>query len=92
MEMPLSGGRTGSLRAPDGGLGVVEKPGAELVIKALDMAYEQSGRPQGLLFHSDSSQYSSSDWRSFLKANNLVARLCTKSSETHLNPASVGSQ
>ena len=30
-----------------------KKPDAELVIKALDIAYEQRGRPQGLLFHSD---------------------------------------
>jgi putative transposase len=53
-----------------------EKPDAELVIKALDMAYEQRGRPSGLLFHSDQgSQYSSSNWRSFLKANNLVASM-----------------
>ncbi|MCU8979890.1 IS3 family transposase [Pseudomonas aeruginosa] len=29
------------------------KPDAELVIKALDMAYEQRGRPQQVLFHSD---------------------------------------
>jgi putative transposase len=29
------------------------KPDADLVIKALDMAYEQRGRPQGLQFHSD---------------------------------------
>ena len=37
-----------------------EKPDADLVIKALDMAYEQRGRPQGLLFHSDQgSQYAS---------------------------------
>ncbi len=28
------------------------KPDAELVIKALDMAYEQRGRPQQVLFHS----------------------------------------
>ncbi|MFG9083051.1 hypothetical protein ACEPXJ_16965 [Pseudomonas aeruginosa] len=27
------------------------KPDAELVIKALDMAYEQRGRPQQVLFH-----------------------------------------
>lgn len=33
---------------------------ATLVIKALDMAYEQRGRPQGVLFHSDQgSQYAS---------------------------------
>jgi putative transposase len=32
----------------------------KLVIKALDMAYEQRGRPQGLLFHSDQgAQYAS---------------------------------
>ncbi|MGF6397823.1 transposase InsO family protein [Pseudomonas frederiksbergensis] len=35
------------------GWALSEKPDAELVIKALDMAYEQRGRPQGLLFHSD---------------------------------------
>ena len=36
------------------------KPEAELVIKALDMAYEQRGRPQNILFHSDQgSQYGS---------------------------------
>ncbi len=29
------------------------KPDTNLVIKALDMPYEQRGRPQGLLFHSD---------------------------------------
>ncbi len=32
------------------------KPDAELVIKALDMAYEQRGRPQQVLFHSDQGQ------------------------------------
>ncbi|MGU1812465.1 IS3 family transposase [Pseudomonas aeruginosa] len=36
------------------------KPDAELVIKALDMTYEQRGRPQQVLFHSDQgSQYAS---------------------------------
>lgn len=40
------------------------KPDADLVIKALDMAYEQRGRPQGLLFHSDQgSQYGSRQFR-----------------------------
>jgi len=40
------------------------KPDADLVIKALDMAYEQRGRPQGLLFHSDQgSQYGSRAFR-----------------------------
>ncbi|VWD47792.1 IS element protein [Burkholderia contaminans] len=29
------------------------RPDADLVVQALDMAYEQRGRPQGLLFHSD---------------------------------------
>ncbi|MEL7559263.1 MULTISPECIES: IS3 family transposase [Stutzerimonas stutzeri subgroup] len=36
------------------------KPDAELVIKALEMAYEQRGKPQQVLFHSDQgSQYAS---------------------------------
>ncbi|WP_139269587.1 IS3 family transposase [Pseudomonas aeruginosa] len=36
------------------------KPDAELVIKALDMAYEQRGKPQLVLFHSDQgAQYAS---------------------------------
>ncbi len=34
-------------------LGLASKPDAELVIKALDMAYEQRGKPQQVLFHSD---------------------------------------
>jgi putative transposase len=29
------------------------KPATDLVIKALDKAYEQHGRPQNMLFHSD---------------------------------------
>ncbi|WP_095964940.1 IS3 family transposase [Pseudomonas sp. ACN5] len=42
------------------GWALSEKPDADLVIKALDVAYEQRGRPQGLLFHSDQgSQYAS---------------------------------
>ena len=42
------------------GWALSEKPDAELVIKALDMAYEQRGRPQGLMFHSDQgAQYAS---------------------------------
>ncbi|EKT4563210.1 IS3 family transposase [Pseudomonas putida] len=40
------------------------KPDADLVIKALDMAYEQRGRPQNVLFHSDQgSQYGSRGFR-----------------------------
>ena len=40
------------------------KPDAELVIKALDRAYEMRGRPQGVLFHSDQgSQYGSRSFR-----------------------------
>ncbi|GHG60624.1 transposase [Alishewanella longhuensis] len=36
------------------------RPDAELAIKALDMVYEQRGRPQGVMFHSDQgSQYAS---------------------------------
>ncbi len=36
------------------GWALSEKPDADLVVKALDVAYEQRGKPQGLLFHSDS--------------------------------------
>lgn len=40
------------------------KPDAELVIKALDVAYEQRGRPRNVLFHSDQgSQYGSRSFR-----------------------------
>lgn len=35
------------------GWALSEKPDADLVIKALDVAYEQRDKPQGLLFHSD---------------------------------------
>ena len=46
------------------GWALSNKPDADLVIKALDMAYEQRGRPQGLLFHSDQgSQYGSRQFR-----------------------------
>ncbi|WP_089360907.1 IS3 family transposase [Pseudomonas segetis] len=39
-------------------------PDADLVTRALDMAYEQRGKPQGLLFHSDQgSQYGSRHFR-----------------------------
>ncbi len=41
------------------------KPDADLVIKALDMAYEQRGKPQQALFHSlQGSQYASRLFRS----------------------------
>lgn len=40
------------------------QPNAELVTKALDMAYEQRGRPQNVMFHSDQgSQYVSRNFR-----------------------------
>ena len=40
------------------------KPDAELVVKALEMAYEQRGRPTGVMFHSDQgSQYGSKKFR-----------------------------
>ncbi|MDN4547002.1 IS3 family transposase [Pseudomonas sp. C32] len=46
------------------GWALSNKPDADLVIKALDMAYEQRGRPQGLLFHSDQgAQYGSRQFR-----------------------------
>jgi len=46
---------------------------AELVIKALDMAFEQRGKPQGLLFHSDQgSQYGSRKFRQRLWRYRIV--------------------
>lgn len=46
------------------GWALSNKPDSNLVIKALDMAYEQRGKPQGLLFHSDQgSQYGSRHFR-----------------------------
>lgn len=39
-------------------------PNAELAVKALEMAYEQRGRPEGILFHSDQGcQYASRVFR-----------------------------
>lgn len=44
------------------------QPDAELVIKALDMTYEQRGRPQNVMFHSDQgSQYVSRKFRHRLR-------------------------
>ncbi|KPY59604.1 ISPsy24, transposase orfB, partial [Pseudomonas amygdali pv. sesami] len=46
------------------GWALSSRPGTDLVIKALDMAYEQRGKPQGLLFHSDQgAQYGSRQFR-----------------------------
>ncbi|MBF8659623.1 IS3 family transposase [Pseudomonas putida] len=46
------------------GWALSEKPDADLVVKALDVAYQQRGKPQGLLFHSDQgSQYGSRQFR-----------------------------
>lgn len=43
------------------------KPDTDLVIKALDMPYEQRGKPQGLLFHSDQgSRYGGRQFRQWL--------------------------
>lgn len=40
------------------------RPDADLVVRALEVAYEQRGRPQGVMFHSDQgSQYASRKFR-----------------------------
>ena len=40
------------------------RPDADLVVQALEMAYEQRGRPQGVMFHSDQGgQYVSRKFR-----------------------------
>ena len=49
---------------------------SDLAIDALLMAVWRRKPKQGVMVHSDQgSQYSSSDWRSFLSANNLVASM-----------------
>ncbi len=49
------------------------KPDAELTIKALAMAYEQRGRPQNIMFHSDQgSQYGSRNFRQRLWRYRMV--------------------
>jgi len=46
------------------GWALSSKPDTDLVIKVLDMAYEQRGKHQGLLFHSDQgSQYDTRQFR-----------------------------
>lgn len=49
------------------GWAISHKPDANLSIKALDRAYEQRGRPSGVLFHSDrGSQYVATKFRQIL--------------------------
>lgn len=46
------------------GWAMSEKPDADLVVKALDMAYQQRGCARGVMFHSDQgSQYASRKFR-----------------------------
>jgi len=46
------------------GWALSDRPDAELVVKALNHAYEQRGKPTGVLFHSDQgSQYASRSFR-----------------------------
>ena len=46
------------------GWSLSESPNTELAIKALEHAYEQRGRPEGVMFHSDQGcQYSSLRFR-----------------------------
>ncbi|OEE62242.1 transposase [Enterovibrio norvegicus FF-454] len=49
------------------GWAMSDSPDAALVTKALSMAYEQRGKPSGVMFHSDQgSQYSSRQFRQHL--------------------------
>lgn len=49
------------------GWAISEHPDADLVVKALTRAYQQRGRPNGLMFHSDQgSQYGSLKFRQHL--------------------------
>jgi transposase InsO family protein len=51
--MELSCGCSVSLARRVAGWALSYRPDAELVVKALDHAYEQRGKPTGVLFHSD---------------------------------------
>lgn len=60
------------------GWALSSKPDADLVIKALDMAYGRRARPQGLLFHSDQGlQFTSADYKRFLTCNTLICSMST---------------
>ena len=49
------------------GWSLSEKPDAELVVAALNMAYQLRGKPKDVLFHSDQgSQYASKSFRQYL--------------------------
>jgi putative transposase len=55
------------------GFALSDQPDAELVVKALDHAYEQRGKPGGILFHSDQgSQYGSRLFRQRLWRYRMV--------------------
>ncbi|MCH3011658.1 DDE-type integrase/transposase/recombinase, partial [Listeria monocytogenes] len=49
---------------------------SDLAINALLMAvWRRKPKQEGMVHSDQGSQYSSSDWRSFLKANNLAASM-----------------
>ncbi|RSK88491.1 hypothetical protein EJF22_24755, partial [Pandoraea apista] len=50
-----------------------ERPDADLVVQALDMAYEQRGRPQGLQFHSDQGRCLSTMMSDFFMPRDSVS-------------------
>jgi putative transposase len=55
------------------GWAMSDKADAELAVRALDMAYEQRGRPDGIMFHSDQgSQYASRFFRQRLWRYRMV--------------------
>jgi putative transposase len=66
------------------GWALSNKPDADLVIKALDMAYEQRGRPQGLLFHSDQgSQFGSRHFRQWLWRYRMLQSISRRGIRPH---------
>jgi len=63
--LALSGGSARPVHSSGCWLGILDTPRCRSgVVQALEMAYEQRGRPQGLLFHSDQGgQYASRKFR-----------------------------
>jgi len=54
------------------------RPDADLVVQALEMAFEARGRPQGLMFHSDQGSQGGFNWSSQIPSTLMALPDCTK--------------
>ncbi|MBU5592620.1 DDE-type integrase/transposase/recombinase [Clostridium sp. MSJ-4] len=61
------------------GLSMSERMAKELVINALKDAYQQAGKPTGVILHSDrGSQYCSNDYQDLIKKYQFVCSMSPK--------------